>query len=592
MFRVTIKEFQKTIEVQQGENLLSVLQREGILIDSYCGGMGSCGKCVVRVQGEVSLPNSLEEKHLGERIKEGFRLACQVVILGDTVCEVSPSIVESSFALTETQEAWKEDLPIQGIRMRMEKPLLQEGISLVERVEKNLSGPCNWEIEALRELASLVGTEFAVDVEVITNREKVFRVEAHHALPLLGVAFDIGTTTVACELLDLSRGVSLTRAGALNRQVQLGADVIARLRAIQDNPQNLYKLQALLQETMNELLVEVCGQVGVEPERIFAVTVAGNTIMSHLFLGVSPLAIGVSPYVPIFRRSLTVTAKEVGLSVHPQAEVYLLPSVAGYVGGDVIGGLSAFDLETQGRNVLYVDIGTNGEIALVSQNTVWCCGTAAGPAFEGAQITYGTRATLGAIQAVEMEKGMVKVYTIGDVAPRGICGTGLIDVLAGLLKEGLIGPTGRFREGNVQWQKYFLRNKSWAFALSHDPLVIITQEDISQLQLAKAAIQAGQKILLQEAGLEEEDIGEVVLAGAFGSFINLESARRIGLIPSGITSRAVGNASLFGAKRALLSERFRRKTETLAAGSRYIELSARPDFQDHFFESLTFAVEG
>ncbi|MGQ9472638.1 MAG: ASKHA domain-containing protein [Candidatus Caldatribacteriaceae bacterium] len=592
MFRVTIKEFQKIIEVQKGENLLSVFQREGILIDSYCGGVGSCGKCVVRVQGEVSLPNSLEEKHLGGRVKEGFRLACQVVILGDIICEVTPSLTESSFALIETQEAWKEDLPIQSIQMRVEKPLLREGISSVEMVEKNLSVPCDWETEALREVAHLVGTEFGVDLEVITNRKKIFWVESHRALPFLGVAFDIGTTTVACELLDLSRGISLTRAGALNRQVQLGADVITRLRAIQDNSQNLHKLQVLLQETMNELIVEVCGQMGVKPERIFAVTVAGNTIMSHLFLGVSPLTIGVSPYVPVFRKSLSVMAKEVGLDVHPQAEVYLLPSVAGYVGGDVIGGLSGFDLEIQNRNVLYVDIGTNGEIALVVQNKVWCCGTAAGPAFEGAQITHGIRATLGAIQAVEMENGIVKLYTIGDVAPRGICGTGLIDVLAGLLKEGLIGPTGRFREGDTQWKKYFLRNKSWAFVLSHDPLVIVTQEDISQLQLAKAAIQAGRKILLREAGLEEKDIGEVVLAGAFGSFINPESARRIGLIPSGIPSRTVGNASLFGAKRALLSERFREKTEKLAVDSRYVELSARPDFQDHFFESLTFAVEG
>ena len=591
MFRVAIKDLNRVVEGRSGESLLEILQREGIMIDSYCGGVGSCGKCVVRVQsGQVSSPNSLEAKHLGDRLKDGFRLACQTVVFGDLECEVHYALSVPSLALTETLEIGMEKLPVQCFRVVVEKPSLQEVSSLQEIVERVLSLPLSWSNAALTELSCLVGTDFERSLEVIASGTNVLWVRSFESFPFLGIAFDIGTTTVACELVDLLQGTSLGRAGTLNRQVQFGADVISRLRAIQDRPENLVKLQSLLVETMNDLLQEVCERAGTKGEYIFAVTVAGNTIMEHLFLGVSPLSIGVAPYVPSFRRVVELEAKDIGLNVHPQAQVYLFPQVAGYVGGDVIGGVSAFNLEDEDRTILYVDIGTNGEVVLISRGTVWCCGTAAGPAFEGAQITCGTRATLGAINAVGMEDEELRVYTIGDVAPRGICGTGLIDVLALLLDEGVLGPTGRFQEKNARWNARFLKDKSWALVLSHDPRIIITQEDIAQLQLAKAAIQAGQKILLREAGLKMEDIEEVILAGAFGSFINPKSAQRIGLIPPHVPCRAVGNASLFGAKRALLSLDFRKKTEHLASCSRYLELSARPDFQDYFFESLIFEV--
>lgn len=592
MFRVVIKDLNRVVAGRSGEKLLEVLQREGIMVDSYCGGMGSCGKCVVRVpSGQVSSPNSLEEKHLADRVRDDFRLACQTIIFGDLECEVHYSLSAPSLALAETLEARVEKLPVQCFHVTVEKPLLQEVSSLQEMAEKVLPSPLPWSSAALVELSRLVGTDFGRELTLIVDEKSVLWVRPSDPLPFLGVAFDIGTTTVACELVDLLRGVSLGRVGTLNRQVQLGADVISRLRAIQDRPENLAKLQSLLLETMNDLLQEVCERVGAKGEHVFAVTVAGNTIMEHFFLGVSPLSIGVAPYIPAFRRAMELKAKDVGLNVHPEAQVYLFPQVAGYVGGDVIGGVSALDLENEDRTILYVDIGTNGEVVLISRGTIRCCGTAAGPAFEGAQITCGTRATLGAISAVEVKGGELQVYTIGDVAPRGICGTGLIDVLALLLEEGLLGPTGRFREKNSRWVSRLLKDRSWAFVLSHDLHIIVTQDDVSQLQLAKAAIQAGQKILLREADLEEKDIEEVILAGAFGSFINPKSAQRIGLIPSHVPSRAVGNASLFGAKRALLSLDFRKKTERLASRSHYVELSARPDFRDYFFESLIFEVD-
>ncbi len=577
-------------EVKKGEKLLEALQREGIEIDSYCGGMGSCGKCVVKIKGEgVSSPNSLEEKHLKEKIKEGFRLACQVEVYGEIEVDVSPSLISQVEVMVKTWEARREELPVYQTKASVVKPLVDGVSSLQEILVSQIQGEGKkWSLASLYRLSHL-GEERETQFEVISDEEKIRYVsELSPDKSFLGMAFDLGTTTIGGELVDLTTGTSLHRLGALNRQTQFGADVISRLRAIQDDSYNLYRLQEVLAQTMNDLIQEACEKVNKNPERIFAVTVAGNTIMEHLFLGVSPLSIGVAPYTPVFRKEQVLDAREVKIVVNPEAQVYLFPSLAGYVGGDILSGVVAFNLMEKEGLTLYVDIGTNGEIVLIDGENVFCCGTAAGPAFEGAQIKYGTRATLGAISAVEIKDGDVKIYTIGDLAPRGICGTGLIDALSCFLREGLLSPTGRFKE-NDKWSNRLIKEGgNRAFLLSYDPPIFITQEDISQLQLAKAAIQAGREILLKEAGRKEEEIEEVILAGAFGSFINPESAKIIGLIPREAKTTSVGNASLYGAKKALLSRDFCQKVKTLFQRARYIELSARSDFSDYFYQSLIF----
>jgi uncharacterized 2Fe-2S/4Fe-4S cluster protein (DUF4445 family) len=361
------------------------------------------------------------------------------------------------------------------------------------------------------------------------------------------------------------------------------------LRAIQDNQGALSDLQELLLSSMNDLIQEACQKTGNDPNRILSVMVAGNTIMEHIFLGVSPISIGTAPFTPVFCRSYHTSARRLHLVIHPEARVYIFPSVAGYVGGDIVAGIGAHDLENNNSTLLYVDIGTNGEIVLSDQGKIYCCGTAAGPAFEGAQIKHGTRATLGAIHQVEIENSELKIYTIGDVAPRGVCGTGLIDALACLIKGGSIASNGRLQKDNhLLSSRIQAEGKSPYFVLSHDPQIIVTQEDISQLQLAKAALQAGRKVLLHQAKREESDIDQVILAGAFGSFINPESAMTVGIIPRVETVLSVGNASLLGAKKALLSKVFREKVENLAKKAQYVELSARADFQEYFYEALIF----
>lgn len=589
MARIRVVPLERIVEGQEGETLFSVLQREGIPLESYCGGIGSCGKCVVRIlEGKVTPPTTLEKEHLGGREKAGFRLACQVMVLGDMSCDISFSLRAASFTLLgegEEEERHRlEDLPVRRRVVHLRKPPLPLRTSLKEELEKvvllsSFSRRALWGL-------SLIGEASEVTFEVLWDDKEVFAILPSPEECFLGVAFDLGTTTVACALLDLTSGRVLAQKGALNKQVRFGADVISRLRAIQDYPRNLEILQQDVIETMNALIMDLCEQEGYRNDRIFAATVSGNTIMEHLFLGLSPLSIGVAPYVPVLREGYLLRAEEVGLVIYPGASVYVLPCVAGYVGGDIVGGIGAFRVHEAQKTTLYIDIGTNGEIVLVARGKVFACGTAAGPAFEGAGIHFGMRASEGAIATVFFEDGGVTLTTIGNVPPRGLCGTGLIDTMAGLLENGLLSPTGRL-QGDAFWSA-FLEGEGGnrRFVLSRNPYIFVTQKDIEKLQLALAAIRAGRSILLKEAGLKEEDIEEVVLAGAFGGYIRPESARRIGLIPEGVPARSVGNASLSGARKALLSQSFRETLKNLARRIEYIELSARKDFEEAFVEGL------
>lgn len=588
MVRIRVEPLGKTVEGEEGESLLSILEREGIPLESYCGGVGSCGKCVVRIlEGEVAPPNLLEREHLGRDVDEGFRLACQVGVFGDLACDVSLALRGPSSPLLGEggrEQVVPEDLPVGRRVIKVQKPPLSSVTSLKEEVAKEVPVP-SFSREALRGL-SLLGEEDEATFEVFWDEKEVFFISPSGDEEVLGVAFDLGTTTVACALLDLLSGEVLAQEGALNGQIRFGADVISRLRAIQDRFENLRALHESILETMNGLIRGVCERVNRRSDRIFSVTVSGNTIMEHLFLGLSPLSIGVAPYVPVIREGYLLRAKDVGLLAHPEASVYVLPCVAGYVGGDIVGGMGAFRVHEAERTTLYIDIGTNGEIGLVFRGEIFACGTAAGPAFEGAGVRFGMRAALGAISSVSFEDGRITLATIGNEPPRGICGTGLIDLMAGLLRAGLLSPTGRLREGERWASLVEEKEGEKRVILSKDPYIFVTQKDIEKLHLALAALRAGQSILRKEAGLREEDIEEVVLAGAFGSFIRPESARALGLIPRGVPVRSVGNASLSGAKRALLSLEFRRTLEHLARRVRYVELSARQDFEDAFCEGL------
>jgi uncharacterized 2Fe-2S/4Fe-4S cluster protein (DUF4445 family) len=421
---------------------------------------------------------------------------------------------------------------------------------------------------------------------------------------LYGLAFDLGTTTVVATLLDLSTGTPAAVASMLSKQQPFGADVITRISAVMMDPAALDRLARAAHETLGELAADVCAQADVSAADVVEVAVAGNATMTHIALGIDPEPLGVAPFIMAARKFPEVLAADLGLSVHPRARAFVFPALGAYVGGDITAGLLAAGMDRDSRTRLFIDIGTNCEIVL--GNREWLVGTAApaGPAFEGAAIRCGMRAADGAIEGVAITPGGLSLKVIGDVAPAGLCGSGLVDAVAGLVSAGLLDSSGRFLPeqeaaarlpGLVSRLTMLGPNRVFVLAWLAEPgdvehSVYLSQRDVRELQFAKAAIATGWSILLQQMGLQPGDLQQVLLAGSFGSYLSPASAIRLGLVPRLPVLRVVsaGNVAGEGAKMALLSVRERAGALALLEEVRYVELSDRADFNDRFVEQLQF----
>jgi len=420
-----------------------------------------------------------------------------------------------------------------------------------------------------------------------------------------GIAFDIGTTTVAGYLVDLNTGEELSAVAKANPQIIYGDDVISRIGFAQKQKENLEILQREIVNTLNEIIREAARRAGVNINNIYKITVAGNTCMHHLLLGLDPSYIAPSPYIPVIKENLNLKAKDIPkLILEPTANIYILPNISAFVGADIVAGILAICMWENEKISLFIDLGTNGEIVLGSKKKMWTCSTAAGPAFEGARISSGMRAEEGAIDKVKMDNKFITYRVIKDGKVRGICGSGLIDLIAELVKLGLINKSGKLidreecnpnlseeikkRIINGQKGNKFLLVK--AKETENRKSIYLTQRDIREVQLAKAAIFAGIKILLKEVNIPQEDIQKILLAGAFGNFIDKKSAIRIGLIPYLPLEKieSVGNAAGRGAEITLLSEKTREICEKISKDIKYIELSSRADFQEEFVEAMFF----
>src|SRR6185437_14297843 len=415
-----------------------------------------------------------------------------------------------------------------------------------------------------------------------------------------GIAFDLGTTTVVATLLDLSTGTPAGVESALNAQQPFGADVITRISATMMDPGNLDKLQNLARETLAELAQAVCAQGGVEPHEVYEVAVAGNATMTHLVLGIAPFIMAPRLYPEVL-------AADLGLAgiVHPRARAVVFPAFGAYVGGDITAGLLASGMDRDARVRLFVDIGTNCEIVLGNRDWLLATAAPAGPAFEGAAIRCGMRAADGAIEVVTMTPDELTLKVIGDVEPQGLCGSGLVDAVTGLVKVGLLDSSGRFvpeeraaviapglaeRLTTIGKERVFVLHWRGPEGSAAEDSIYLSQRDVRELQFAKAAIATGWQILLEEAGLEAADVKQVLLAGSFGSYLSPASAIRIGLVPKVPVMRVVsaGNVAGEGAKMALLSLRERAGGLALLEEVKYVELSDRADFNDRFIEQLPF----
>ncbi len=419
-----------------------------------------------------------------------------------------------------------------------------------------------------------------------------------------GVAVDLGTTTLAASLVDLAEGDELAVAAELNPQTRLGDDVLSRITHAAETAGGLSELQETVVGALNELFVRLADQGGVRREEIYHVTISGNTTMQQLCCGLDPRWLGRVPFVPVLGGGLQLAAAELGLDIHPRGKVYFMPVIGGFVGGDTTAGILATSLAELPGPAMLIDIGTNGEIVLAAEGRLWAASTAAGPAFEGARISRGMRAAPGAIDKVVLD-GRLRINTIGGQPPAGLCGSGLIDVIAELLRSGLLTPQGRFarpeqlpadvpadlaqRLVECDGQAAFRLASAGESADGKD--LLLTQRDVRETQLATAAIRAGTTMLLRRAGLEARDLRAVLLAGGFGTFLRRSNAQRMGLLPPEVEHERIlfqGNTSLAGARLVLLSQEARGEAEELARRVEHVDLSADADFHSTFAEAMLF----
>lgn len=588
----------ETYQTDQDSTFLDLARQVGLYLPSLCGGRGKCAKCRCHPDGPVTEPTPLEVELLShDEMAGGTRLACQARPLGDVQVAIEEEVLEKG---GYTEVSVPVEPPLRKVYLELPSPAPHDDLSDVERIRAAVGAPLSAAPPLLRALpATLRGAGFTATATVWIHDaagDELLTLEAGDtAARAYGIAFDIGTTSVVGYLVDLLTGREIARACRLNGQQPWGADVISRATHALEAPQGVEELQAAVIDTLNRILADCCATV--DPSEVYYATVVGNPLMHHLALGITPATIAVSPYVAVTRDPLHVRAADLGIAL-PNAWVYFLPLIGAYVGSDTLAVIMATDLDESDDVCLAVDIGTNGEMALGSRGRILACSAPAGPAFEGAEIRHGMRATPGAIDRVRIEDD-VRVWTIGDLPPRGICGSGLIDALSQMLQRGIVDPGGRLLprprlEGKLPatiLERIVGRDHTWEFVLSSEPRVVITQDDVRQLQLAKGTILCGVRILMDELGVDPSAVRVVSLAGAFGNYVDKRSALRIGMLPIDIPAeriRGVGNAAGHGSRMTLLSRSIRRRAEGLARKVDYFELSKHPSFEDMFVDSLAF----
>lgn len=586
----------KRVTVADGQTLLDAARQAGITLTSICGGEGNCGQCRVEVrEGQVSPPDFSEKFALtDEELAAGERLACCTIPLGDVKLHVpQTSLLTHSRLQTEsTISDVAVDPIIVAYDVEVSPPTLEDLLSDAERVAAALPRPAD---------APPLFTEPAVACQLSPDaRAMEWRMAVYvrgdeivgigpYGAPPLGMAVDLGTTKVAAFLMDLQTGEQLASAGTLNPQIGYGEDVISRLNYVKRNADGAQVLGDAVHTTLNELLGELVHKAGAERRQVADLCIVGNTAMSHLLLGLPTAQLAVAPYVAANNAAQDVKARDLGLEAAPGAYVHVLPGIGGFVGADHVAMVLASNMDRTDHVTLGVDIGTNTEIALARPGTgaLSSASCASGPAFEGAHISDGMRAASGAIEAVHLMETGIDLKTIDNAAPIGMCGSGIIDAVAELRRWGLINERGRFekenpraREGRAGYE--LLLAPAQRSGSGRD--VVISQKDVNEIQLAKGAIRAGLDALLEATGTAPEDVKEVIIAGAFGSFLNIDSALDIGLLPDypNAAYRQVGNAAAVGARWALISRAERERARRIAHSTDYVELTTYPGFSRLF----------
>ncbi len=594
---VTYLPFDRSTRVPAGTTLFSAAHWIGLPIDSTCGGRGTCGKCKVRVLGTPTEVTTADNRQLRkDEIDEGWRLSCQARVYEDLVCEVPQLLRVPKAATMGLGRLVILDPNVRKVYLELEEPTLHDQRPDVVRLRDALTAEGHdmvAEVAVLRSLPSVLrGADFKVTA-VLAGEHLVAVEPGDTTGECFGIAFDVGTTTLVGTLMNLRTGMAAAVHSTLNGQAPFGADVISRISHAMNGPDSVRELQAAVLATMNQVTQQLYRDAGVSPDRTYEAVVVGNVTMLHLLFGIDPAPIAVMPFAPAFMEPVAVSAAEVGLDIHPHGYVQTLPGLGAYVGADIVAGVLATGVAREEKMRVFVDVGTNGEIVLGNAQRTLATAAPAGPAFEGSQIKCGMRATDGAIEGVTLTDRVELQVIGGDVKPIGICGSGLVDAVAQMLLSGLLDHSGRMRSRD-EVPHHPLADRLIevegirAFLLADG--VFLSQRDVRELQFAKGSIATGIRVLMDILGLHERDIDEILLGGSFGSYLNPESAKIIGLVPAVDVDRiiAVGNSAGEGAKIALLSYRERQVAFELPSRLEYIELSGRTDFNDTFVEVLQF----
>jgi uncharacterized 2Fe-2S/4Fe-4S cluster protein (DUF4445 family) len=585
------------VRVPSGTAIFDAASWNGVAIDSTCGGHGTCRKCKVQVlKGDVPVSSVDPRAFSVDELRDGWRLACRAPAREDLAVHVPPLQTRPKAALVGVGRHVILRPAVQKRFVELPDPSLEDQRSDVQRLLDAIDDlEPRVPLEVVRKLGGVLRSSGFAVTAVIVDEEMIDVEPGDTTGRRFAAAFDIGTTTVVVTLLDLESGQPVAVHSMLNKQQPFGGDVISRISATMLDPAALGELRSRVQATLAELAADACEEAGVPPEEVYEISVCGNVTMTQLALGIDPEPLSMAPFVVATHELPPVRALEFGPRVHERAPAFVFPSVGAYVGGDIVAGLLATGLTRDRRLRLFIDVGTNSEIALGSNERVLSTAAPAGPAFEAAQIRCGMRAAEGAIEGVKIVDGVVELQIISSAEPIGICGSGLVDCVAELVKAGVLDHSGRFiPEDRVDElpgelaERLTRVGEERVFILYGD--VYLSQRDVRELQFAKASIATGWNILLSELGIEPGDIQQVLLGGSFGAYLSPSSAVRIGLVPPLALPRIVsaGNVAGEGAKMAALSHRERAEARSIVREIEYVELSGRADFNDLFVDQLAF----
>lgn len=604
---ITFLPSRTVVHARPGDTLTTAAEQAGLTLTTPCGGSGTCGKCRVRiVEGEAPATDT-DRAALGlEATQEGYRLACRTLVAGDVTVDIpAESLAEKPHKILTSSHSNETVLrpAVRKVFFETRAPDRNSPESDLARL-RGAIGDCSVPGEVLASLPRFLRDNRWRGTAVISHNTLIALEKGNTADELYGVAFDVGTTTIAASLVDLTTGIETAGACCINPQCSFGDDVLSRVSCIREDAAMLLRLQSTVVVAMNRLLDQLMAGGAVPRERIYEILVAGNTTMQQILCGFDPSALGVLPFTPVFDTSRRLQAASIGLEAHPRADMVVFGQIGGFVGGDTLACMVSCRIDRWERPVLLVDIGTNGEIVLSCNTTILAASTAAGPAFEGARISQGMRGGHGAIEKVVLGED-VSCGVVGNTAPVGICGSGLIDAAVQLRRQGILDMRGRIQgpeevPGSVseaiRRRIVSEDEEQFAFVLATidesgiDAPVMLRQADIRQLQLAFGAIRAGITILLKRAEVSPGDLEAILLAGAFGSFVGTSSALAVGLLPPVAPSkvRTVGNAALAGTGAALRSVDERAYAEELRKKTVHVDLSLDQQFSMEFGMAMMF----